>query len=172
VPSVGEFQDLPISFQIFGGLRGEHAHCLINFRAVIQSPQTDADPFVSNIRLDFEGLPGAAELGATSRYPRPDFLLGEPYLPSHHLDLPIDGPGGERIIGIDAFYDREGMMRGGFIIHTSANRQECFPNARVMRDPNLEMRRSRAGDDTVVGFWAIASTRRGLCALGLVVVKK
>lgn len=83
-------EEVPFSFEIFGGLSGESTSDVTNIAVRTREFGDCLDTL--SIAVNFRNRETAAELG----------LQGAETAPSH--DFTIDGPGGERITSLDKFH--------------------------------------------------------------------
>ncbi|KFA76645.1 hypothetical protein S40288_05956 [Stachybotrys chartarum IBT 40288] len=147
-------QELPLCFNVFGGDNGERIENLstISFETKeVGAMIYEIVGFHTNMshvaRLVIQGVQG-----------------------KRRHDLEIDGPGGERITGLDTFHVYGGLLN--LKIYTSRDRIITVPPMPTDEFPphRMEVRSVRVGEGTVVGFWAMM-WHRGFTDIGLVAVK-
>ncbi|KFA49688.1 hypothetical protein S40293_01456 [Stachybotrys chartarum IBT 40293] len=138
-------QELPLCFDVFGGDNGERIE---NFSTIsFETKEVGA--------MIYEIVGFHTNMSHVAR------LVIQGVQGKRRHDLEIDGPGGERITGLDTFHIYTSRDR---IITVLPMPTDEFPPHR------MEVRSVRVGEGTVVGFWAMM-WHRGFTDIGLVAVK-
>ncbi|KAH9895319.1 hypothetical protein F4778DRAFT_783674 [Xylariomycetidae sp. FL2044] len=149
-------QDLPLCYDVFGGISGE---CAPNLTKITVRTHTS---YIGDRLLSIAASIGCEIAANVGLY---EYKVGE------EQDFIVDGPGGERISGIDTFHIN-GML-GGFKLFTNRDRSAEFPRnnlSQYLSSNSLEVRSVRADGETIVGFWVTIITVDGFSDIGLVAV--